>query len=139
MLHVTNQELQNVYPFIPTTKKKVLNRKFSAMSQTTFCNGSKINEKTVQNNLAGRVFETLGLNSLERSFFSLSCQANLIAYVVQSRHQQMLLRYKQIQSYITSKCTSDIRLYLCVSNVHLAVSRLKNFIRSICTESITSK
>jgi hypothetical protein len=57
-LHVTNQELQNVYPSFPRLKK-AFNIKFSVMSQTTFCNGSKISEKTVQNNLAGRVFETL--------------------------------------------------------------------------------
>jgi hypothetical protein len=89
------------------------------MSQTTFCNGIKTNENTVQNNMAGGVFETPGLDSLEGSFFSLSWQANLIEYVVQSRHQQMLLRYKPIQSYITPTCTSYIRLYLCVSKVHL--------------------
>jgi hypothetical protein len=125
-------------PFISTTKK-ALNKKFSAMSQTTFCNGSKVSEKTVENNLAGRVFETPDLDSLEGSFFSLSCQANLIECVVHSRHQQMLIRYKQIQSYITSTCTRDIILYLCVSKLHLPVSRLKNFIRPICTESIASK
>ena len=145
-------------PFMPTTKK-ALNKTFSAISQTTFCNGSKISEKTVQNNLAGRMFETPGLDSLEGSSFSLSCQPNLtltpltwriwwapnnvgkwqmgfnsalkglIEYVVHSWHQQMLLRRKQIQPYITPICTSDRRLYLCASKVLLAVSRLDRFIR----------
>jgi len=52
------------------------------MNKTTFCNGSKISEKPVQNNLAGRVFETPILDCLEGYFFALSCQANLIEYVV---------------------------------------------------------
>jgi hypothetical protein len=104
---------------IPTTKR-ALNKNISAISQTTFCNGSKISEKTVQNNLAGRVFETPVLDSLEGSFFSLSCQANLIEYVVHSRHKQIPLGFKKIQSYITPTYTSDIRLCFCVSKVHFS-------------------
>jgi hypothetical protein len=48
------------------------------MRPTTFCNGSKTNEITVQNNMAGGVFQTPGVDSLEGSFLSLSWQANLI-------------------------------------------------------------
>lgn len=125
-MHVARYEprIAKCLPFIPTTKK-ALNKKISAMSQTTFCNGSKISEKTVLNNVTGHVFETPDLDSFEGSFFSFCCQENLIEYVVHSRHQQMLLRYEQILSYITSTCTCDIRLFVCIKSALSCVTTEK--------------
>ena len=49
-----------------------LNKKSSAIRQTTFYNGNKNSDRAVQNKVSGSVFEIPGLEAVEESLFSFS-------------------------------------------------------------------
>jgi hypothetical protein len=52
--------------------KDGLNKKSSAIRQTTFYNGNNSSDRAVQNKVSGSVFEIPGLEAVEESLFSFS-------------------------------------------------------------------